>query len=184
MSPEGARNFNMGTPAAEGPTMNRGQVDWRSHKVRDIYEEKFATQKENKYDEKDEQAWMNSTRAYLIGRNPVMDNMLTWAEAHGENHIDNADIARLRDNLGLMTDLEPSVASSGLWAFLNLIFTGDAIEQFQNVEKLNGFEAWRRITAPIRTEPGEEDQSSKSRMEPDERQEYPGVRPRPREVGD
>ena len=53
-----------------------------------------------------------------------------------------------------MTDLEPSVPGSGLWSFFNLNLKSDSekIEQFRNVGKLNGFEAWRRATAAIRSQ--------------------------------
>ena len=101
--------FAIGTPLPGGPA----RVDWRSHRVRDIYEEKFATQKENMYDESDEKAWMSSTTADLIGRDPAMYNILTWVEGHGKDSVDKENITKLHDTLGLMTDPEPSAASSG-----------------------------------------------------------------------
>ena len=36
-----------------------------------------------------------------------------------------------------------------LWFFLNLNLTGDAKETFDNLPRLQGFEAWRKIVVPM-----------------------------------
>ena len=96
--------------------------------------------------------WMEVTRSYLIGRNPVLDPILKWVEAHGEASVKKKKTAKLRDELSLMTDLEPTIASEQMWSFLNMNTTGTQFrETFMNVERLNGFEAWRKITEPIRS---------------------------------
>ena len=65
--------------------------------------------------------------------------------------ITKRDVAKLRETLGVMSDLDPQVASEQLWPFLNLNSMGNNLrESFQNVAKLNGFEAWRKVTEPIR----------------------------------
>ena len=52
-----------------------------------------------------------------------------------------------------MTDLVPQQASEGLWSFLNMNTAGTTLrEAFLNAPKLNGFEAWRAITEPIRSQ--------------------------------
>ena len=108
--------------------------------------------KNHRYTEEGKDGWMETTRNYLIGRNPVLEPMLKWAEEQGEKEIDPQDVRVLRDTLGLMTDMEPLVASSGIWSFLNLNLVGcsNATNTFANVAKLNWLEAWRRLTAPIR----------------------------------
>ena len=160
------QTFHMGSPhpaaAADGGEAEEaeeeddddgegsGMPDFSRHKVKDVYDEKFAVQKENKHTDADPNAWMELIRSYMIGRNPVLDPILKWVESHGAKTIRKKAIAGVRVYLGLMTDLEPTIASEQLWSFLNLNTVGTSLrEAFSNVEKLNGFEAWRKITEPI-----------------------------------
>lgn len=126
-------------------------VDFSKHKVKDLYEEKYAVHENNKHTDKKAHKWLKTTRSYLVGRNPVLSVLLKWVEAQGERHILKKESGKLRDQLGIMTDLEPQVASEQLWSFLNLNTVDTPLrEAFENVAQLNGFEAWRRITQPIR----------------------------------
>ena len=95
-------------------------MDFAAYKVKDIYEEKYASNPLHMYDPKNPEDWYTTTRDYLIGRNPVMQAMLKWAEGKGDAEIETSEIAKLPDLLSLMIDLEPTVAGSGLRSFLNL----------------------------------------------------------------
>ena len=94
-----AQRNNIGTPeklAAE-PTV---QKDFASYKVKDIYEEKYASNPLHMYDPKSPDDWFTTTRDYLVGRNPVMDTLLKWAEAKGDEEIEPSEVASLREPLG------------------------------------------------------------------------------------
>ena len=52
-----------------------------------------------------------------------------------------------------MSDVDPVAFSEQLWGFLNLQIQGDAASlcrlKFDNVDALNGLEAWRRRVVPL-----------------------------------
>ena len=53
---------------------------------------------------------------------------------------------------GSMYDVDPKVCSEQLWGFFHLQISGDSASsgrnKFDNVESLNGLEAWRRLVVP------------------------------------
>ena len=56
-----------------------------------------------------------------------------------------------------MSDVDPVSFSERLWGFLNLQIQGDKASlrraKFDNVDALNGLEAWRRLVVPSRAAP-------------------------------
>ena len=74
---------------------------------------------------------------------------LGWAVKHQDVAITAKCIEILKGD-PRMRDIEPADFSKHLWGWLNLsVGKGEARLIFDNVEQLNGLEAWRRIVAPI-----------------------------------
>ena len=71
------------------------------------------------FDAKDSQACFTNTRDYVMRGNPVMDPLLKLAEDHDDLEVLTSDSAGLLQELGMMTNLEPMVASSGMCSFMN-----------------------------------------------------------------
>ena len=53
------------------------------------------------------------------------------------------------DESDVCMDHDPQRLSRELWGYPNLSLTGNAKLAFKNVEKGNGFDAWRRVAVPI-----------------------------------
>ena len=111
-----------------------------------LYDEKFTTNTVNFYNPKDVQGWLIKLRNYVAGRTPEIDGFLDWVEVQTEP-IDTTMLA----NSGVCMDKEPVDVSRQLWAMLAALVAldEDASTVFANVQRLNGAEAYRRITEPI-----------------------------------
>ena len=81
---------------------------------------------------------------------PVGQFFFSWTQDRQELTITSADIKHLR-NAPLMLDHDPVFFSKQLWSYLNLALgqQGEQRVVFNNVDSLNGLEAWRRIVAPL-----------------------------------
>ena len=78
--------------------------------------------------------WKNLIRGFLVGRVPLMRQLLQWAEDHGAAEIVNGEV----EALGPYADESPSILSHLPWAFLGVNLTGDAREIFGNVPDSQG----------------------------------------------
>ena len=76
--------------------------------------------------------------------------VLNWIEQQGDNEIMSQDMEAQRGRM--MIELDPVYASHQIWGYLNLNLTGESTNIFRNVARLNGAEAWRRITRPINSQ--------------------------------
>ena len=113
-----------------------------------MYDERFAQAAENQYDGiTNGQQWRRNTLNYLVGHCPDAEKLLMWAEAQ-QGHTVTID---MMNNAGpmLQMTLPPAVVARHVWTFLSLNLTKDAKVKFNNVERLNGADAWRKITMDI-----------------------------------
>ena len=111
-----------------------------------ICEEKTIQMAMYKYNEKDPYSWMQVIRKYLIGRVPEVKNFLLWVESL---NVEVDDSMCAMQQQALMMDWNPVTMSQQLWAMLQHVLDGDVKLAFDNVEELNGAEAWRRLTQPL-----------------------------------
>ena len=93
---------------------------------------------------------MLATSDYFISRNPDVEVMLKWIEKQGDIEITSTEVERQRGKM--MIEMDPVYVSHQLWGYLNLNLVGEALNIFRNVTKLNGAEAWRRVTKPINSQ--------------------------------
>ena len=144
---KGLARHHIGSPLSKKPDgdedgeaeeEDEGDVDYSKHKLKDVYDEQWAANKDNKYTDKSPQEWYETTRSYLIGRNPVLDVILKWVEQQKDRSILKKETSNLRSELGLMCDVEPQQASEGLWSLLSLnTVCTELRESFLNVPNLN-----------------------------------------------
>ena len=115
-----------------------------------IFDEKTAVAPNMQYRANDRLAWIKTTQNYLIGKAPEMTWLLDWAESAQERTISSQHVAAA-SNFGYCFDVEPMKLSHELWTYLNLAL-GDGKEKlaFNNVERSNGFEAWRKLVVPAK----------------------------------
>ena len=90
------------------------------------------------------------TENYIIGKTETTGKFfLSWAVERQELPITDADTLALR-SAPQMLDHDPVYFSKQLWAYLNLALgQGEQRVVFNNVDSLNGLEAWRRIVVPL-----------------------------------
>ena len=101
------------------------------------------------YNDKNATQWRLLTRNYWVGRTPHMKTFLDWIDRQPDDEITYDILKQVKDSCELMVDIDILDASMQMWAYLNMNLQGDALEIFNNVEVLNGAEAWRRIIKPI-----------------------------------
>ena len=78
-----------------------------------------------------------------------MDVLLKLSEARAD---DPATVQSLHKTAnGWVTPVKLQFLSMELWGYLNLNITGEARQVFENVEDLQGFEAWRKLVKGIRS---------------------------------
>ena len=80
----------------------------------------------------------------VISKAFEMSKLLPWAESAQGATITEAHVAYLASSDECM-DNDPQRLSRDLWGYLNLALTGKAKDAFKNVEKGNGFDAWRTL---------------------------------------
>ena len=122
---------------------------------RRLFDDRLAQSDANQYRDKSPLTWVKVTRNYLISRCREADSLLKWSIAQGENKITINMVIDLRSagwEGAAMTDLDPLAFSEQLWGFMNLQIRADPMgpaklgrQKFENVEALNGLEAWRRM---------------------------------------
>ena len=115
-----------------------------------IFDEKTAVAPNMQFRPADRLAWIKTTQNYLIGKAPEMTWLLAWAESAQERTITAQHVAAT-SSFGHCFDTEPVRLSHELWTYLNLAL-GDGKEKqsFHNVERSNGFEAWRKLVVPTK----------------------------------
>ena len=141
----GPANYGIGTPGgAATPGIQTREYDLR----RPIFEEKVAIDPHFRYDEKHKEEWLKTVKNYLVGKAYEMEAMLDWAEGFQLHPISPADVAGC-DSAPIMTNIAATRLDRELWSFLNLNLTGDAKMTFDNLPRLQGFEAWRKVVVPM-----------------------------------
>ena len=115
-----------------------------------IFDEKTAVAPNMQFRPNDRLTWIKTTQNYLIGKAPEMTWLLAWAESAQERIISSQHVAAA-SGFGYCFDIEPMRLSHELWTYLNLAL-GDGKEKlsFNNVERSNGFEAWRKLVVPAK----------------------------------
>ena len=92
--------------------------------------------------------WLKKTENHLIGRCHELESWLAWVLAQQKKNITAAMIRDL-DHGSAMSNVDPTTISSRLWSYLNLALADTPeIRQFNRVERLNGFYAWRTLVQP------------------------------------
>ena len=124
---------------------------------RRLFDDRVAQNGENQYQDKSPLTWVKVTRNYLISRCREADSLLKWAISQGKNKITIDMVLDLRGSGwegAAMTDLDPLAFSEQLWGFMNLQIRADPMgpaklgrQKFENVDALNGLEAWRRMVS-------------------------------------
>ena len=135
----GAANFHIGTPKRDAPNQPNPK------KLRQVEYGKLFEVKDAKslpiFNGREKGAyWHKKISFYLASKCPEIVKILKWVEKQDEPITDQT--------LMLYGDLETDdsmILSRHLWGFLNVSLTDDAWEIFENIEKGNGFEAWRQV---------------------------------------
>ena len=106
---------------------------------------KLASLATYQYDSKDTPAWLMKVRNYFIGQCPDLETLLLWAESKQHAEISQAEVK----GCGLALDVDPVQASQRIWTWLQMPLMDSAVQlDYENVEKLNGLEVWRRLAVP------------------------------------
>ena len=100
------------------------------------------------YDKDSPQVWLQSFHHYMAGRTEDMDRVLDWVEKQ-QSEIPR-DLPSMR-GLPMINCAEYHEVSRQLWALLGPLVAGNSVVNgvFENVDRHNGLEAWRRIDEPI-----------------------------------
>ncbi len=80
---------------------------------------------------------------YLTSRCPEMTSILQWAEQEETEITD--EVIRQYGHMGELDGEDVVHLNRHLWGFLNINVTDDAWEVFENVDRGQGFEAWRKV---------------------------------------
>ena len=94
----------------------------------------------HRYDDKRQEEWLKTTKNYSVRKAYEMEVLLDWAEAFQLHAISPADVAAC-DNTPAMANIAATRLDRELWSWLNLNLTGQAKETFDNLPRLQGFEA-------------------------------------------
>ena len=117
-----------------------------------LYVEKFITAPaldKNRYDQKKPLEWLQSIRDYVAGRSDEIDPLLDWVEAQTEPIT--TEMLTSNGNLPMINGA-PTLkeASRQFWALLNPLLADSSVSNnFCNVQRHNGLEAWRMLAEPI-----------------------------------
>ena len=115
---------------------------------RPVFDDKVAMDASHRYNEKTQEEWLKTTKNYLVSKAYEMELLLDWAEGFQLHPISPADVAAC-DSAPCMTNIAATRLDRELWSWLNLNLTGSAKETFDNLPRLQGFEAWRKIVVPM-----------------------------------
>ena len=91
---------------------------------------------------------------YFIGRCNESKTLLKWAEDRQHNPILEMDVEALRGSTLLPNrEVDPAFISRAIWSYLNLAVKHDVGSSliFNNVEQLNGLEAWRKLIVSLKS---------------------------------
>ena len=88
--------------------------------------------------------WLQSVHNYMAGRTEDMDRVLDWVEK--QQGVIPKDVSGV-SGLPMINCAEYREVSRQLWAFLSPLVASNAVVNgvFENVDRHNGLEAWRRI---------------------------------------
>ena len=116
-------------------------------------DKKLALLDKHQYDDHKPDSWHKNIRTYMIGCHVDMKGLLDWIERRGEAKVRSCDLMILSSGTGgaSMMDLDPLHASNEMWSWLSLCLGKSAHAQrlFNNVEELNGAEAYRKLVVPM-----------------------------------
>ena len=117
-----------------------------------LFDDRVAQSESNRYLDAKPHTWLKVTRNYLISRCAEGQRFLKWAEDMQKVKITLEHVIALRSE-SAMSDVDSVAFSEQLWGFLNLQLHGDPANlgrnKFDNVDALNGLEAWRRLVVPL-----------------------------------
>ena len=131
-------------PFSIPPTRNSKWED------RHPFSDKVAMTREHKYDGvHGGTTWRKSTRNYVVSRAYEMDVLLKLSEAREDDPATVRSLYKTAN--GWITPVRLQFLSMELWGCFNLNITGEARQIFENVEDLQGFEAWRKLLKGIRS---------------------------------
>ena len=105
---------------------------------------------DNRFPATKQAEWLKKTENYLIGRCHELEPWLKWALSHQKKKITSAMVSDLERG-SAMSNVDPTTISNRLWSYLNLALADTPeITQFNRVERLNGFDAWRTLVQPLK----------------------------------
>ena len=145
----GATAGGLGTTAG-GPQAFR--LDTPQRRERWPYDErwnfdnKLAKEALFYYDPKDTATWLTNVSNYFIGQCPDAELLLKWAQSFQHTELTQLEVK----NCGLAIDADPVQVSQRIWSWLQIPLMGSGTTEldFNNAEKLNGLEVWRRLSVP------------------------------------
>ena len=136
--PGGPDHFDIGTPM-RGAGRRLRQIEYGK-----LFEVKDAKILPSFNGKEKGSYWHKKITFYLASRCPEITAILKWVEKQ-EDPVTDKSLRSCPD-----TDGEDAVIlSRHLWGFLNVTLTDDAWEIFENIDKGDGFEAWRQVLANV-----------------------------------
>ena len=101
-----------------------------------------------KYIDSKNSEWMRTTSKDLISNAHEMKQFLPCAERFQSHVIEDPRVQALAAS-GMCSEVEPTNVSQDLWGYPNLCLHGDGNVAFNNVDPVNGFDAWRQASSPL-----------------------------------
>ena len=118
-----------------------------------LFEEKTARERSYQYDgcpDKNGPAWRSDTFDYFVAKCPAAGPWLEWAERCGSREITPELLVRTQMDGELMTDdMNPTILSHHIWAFLHHCLSGAARQVYKNTARQDGLNVWRKLTQEI-----------------------------------
>ncbi len=122
----------------------KGPLGAISYKDRSVFDEKLAMQEDYRFSgTKGGLAWKGKVERHMIGRAPILKEILEWAESCELKEIDIDTF-----ELAVSKKVNPEQAlmlNAALWGFLSAAISGTAETIFKGAKTLNGIDAWRRL---------------------------------------
>ena len=131
------------------PLALRGPLGAVGYKDRSPFDDKLTLQDDYRFNgSKGGLAWKGKVERYLIGKAPVLKELLEWVEKD-EHAATNGVITFERLSAAVprskMTEDQLLTLDAAIWGFLSGALSGTAETIFKRAEMLRGFDAWRRI---------------------------------------
>ena len=150
--PSGGGGGGGGFPSGDGSHQHRsghhGGGGDRGNDGKQLFSDQVA--QSTKWDARDPEAWLQTTVNYLVSRAASVEPLLEWSEQRQKQVIQPQDLAPLSGSEHCPMH-EASELSRNLWGYLNLALAGSVqAKVFNQVPRLHGLEAWRRLVVPLR----------------------------------